>query len=133
MDQDDSDAWEEAIEQWQRPYQEEAFAQLDSLHWWVRHHYNLLPTDPRYLNLTEEELRVEYWLTVFEHRRARAEQDNITLETLDDYLSGGSVEEKFAALKRQSARQVKKEQREKQLREQAEATREPLLRWKADG
>jgi len=31
------------------------------MEFWFRRHYNLAPTDPRFLDLTSEQLQVEYW------------------------------------------------------------------------
>lgn len=41
-----------------------AAAEVRKVQWWFRKRYRLPPTDPRFLNLTEEELLLEYeiWL-----------------------------------------------------------------------
>lgn len=129
MNRDDPDAWEQATTAWLRPYQEEAYAELDSLSWWVRQQYNLLPTDPRYLNLTEGELRVEYWLHVLTARRAQAQKEGIAVETLDDLLTGATIEEKMAKIDAELERQAQEKQR---MMMADTGEREPVISWKAN-
>ena len=124
MNRDDAQAWDSALRAWQRPYQEEAYAQLDSLHWWIRQRYNLLPTDPRYLDLTEGDIRTEFWLHVLEQRRATAKKEGVDVASLDDLLMAATVDEKMALI-------------DKELEEKAKLTvmqgeRETVSHWKAE-
>lgn len=125
MNPEDTEAWEAAKVKWLRRFQEEAYAELDSLRWWIRQHYHLLPTDERYLNLTDDEVRVEYWLYVLTARRVHAEKEGIAVETLDDLLSGATVEEKMAKIDAALERAA----REKALPPQG---RDTVLHWKAE-
>lgn len=124
---------------WHRRYQEEAYRELDSLSWWVRRKYNVLPTDQRYLDLTEGEVRLEYWLHYLTDRRELAAKNRIAVETLDDLLSGATVDEKFAKIEAELERKAL----EKKHREEAETLteaerwalteeRETISHWKAD-
>jgi len=102
------------------------------LHWWFRQQYNLPPTDPRYLNATDEEMKVDYWMHVLTMRKALAEKEGVAVENLDDLLYRATVDEKIAALKQEDA-VAEAAQREPELQVIPEdAERETLVDFKAD-
>lgn len=125
MNPDDEEAWGQARAAYLRQFQEAAYSEMGSLRWWVRQQYNMLPTDERYLNLTETDLQVEYWLHVLTARKMQAEKDGVIVETLDDLLTGATVEEKMTRIDAELERQAK-------ARQSMPDERETVVHWKAD-
>lgn len=78
-----------------RAYQELAWEALHTYETWFRRQYNLPPTDPRYLQATPEQIRVEFWAHVLAARFERARRDGRTVERLEDLLT--TPEEAFEA------------------------------------
>lgn len=76
---------------------------MGSLEGWFRAHYNLAPTDPRFLNATVEDMKVDYWFHELAARMRVAHANDLPVRTLDEVLAGVTVEERFAALKKQGA------------------------------
>lgn len=129
MNRDDAEAWEHAVSQWQRFFQVEAYEELDSLHWWIRQHYNLPPTDERYLNLTESQIRAEYWLYVLTQRKEHAKSKGIPIASLDDLLTGATVEERADRIDAEIEKEL---QEEKRRQDAMNAEREVVSTWKAN-
>lgn len=90
-----------------RVFQEHAWEQLRTYDWWVRRRYNLAPTDPRYLGMTPEQIRVEYWTFILEAKAADAKREGRQIDTLDDLITAQESDEEFderlAALDRRLA------------------------------
>lgn len=49
-------------------------AKNDLLHWWIRKFYQLPPTDERYLNLTEEQIYLEFEHYLLENPKLRSSE-----------------------------------------------------------
>ena len=69
-----------------RKHQEAAFTEVSTIDWWFRRHYNLAPTDPRYLGATREQMWVDYWALEFETRWAKATKLHIEVKSMQDLL-----------------------------------------------
>lgn len=48
----------------------------DSLEFWFRRKYNLAPNDPRFLELTTEDIEAEYWAHHYRETNGREEVED---------------------------------------------------------
>lgn len=49
--------------------------------WWFRQHYQLAPTDPRFLDCTDDDIEVDFWA---HHLDAEAAKHGEAVEEFDD-------------------------------------------------
>ena len=104
----------------ERYLQEAAFKEVKTIDWWFRRHYNLAPTDPRYLNVTREQMWIEYWTIEFEERWAKAVKLHIKVEKMQDLLD---VDEKNIPGTPMSDEEFDRRLNEMELEDQAEEAR----------
>jgi len=100
----------------ERNHQEKAFALIHKIDWWFRKHYNLAPTDPRYLDMTAEGMEIEYWAHTLTSRWEEIIKDGGKVKTIDDLLeesksmSDDDFDRQLGELEQQSAAQAQAEQ-----------------------
>ena len=93
-------------------WQRDAFREISTIDFWFRKHFNLAPTDPRYLDATREQMWVEFWChqldTLRELADEESEEEADTLEGLlkfaDEYRLSHSKEMSDAEFKRKLAK-----------------------------
>jgi hypothetical protein len=54
---------------------------------WFREKYNLPPTDPRWLAMTEEDVEAEWWAYHYQESKASVEFDDDDEGAADDFLA----------------------------------------------
>jgi hypothetical protein len=54
---------------------------------WFREKYNLPPTDPRFLAMTEEDIEAEWWAYKFQENKSSVEFDDDDENAASDYLT----------------------------------------------
>lgn len=83
----------------ERPWQERAWALLQTRDFWFRRLFHLAPTDPRYLEATPEQIRTELWAHVLVGRLHEAQREGREVTGLEDLLPEGdtSFDEQLAA------------------------------------
>lgn len=66
-------------------------ARSSSLEFWYRRRFNLAPTDPRFLNATEEDLLVEYYAWYYHENPTKdeVEDDDFDLEAVKRAMENG--------------------------------------------
>lgn len=81
-----------------QPWAEQAFDNLNSLHYWFRKKYNLPPNDERALSITDQEILVDYLTEQLEHRIELAQTGDIAITGLASLLGPLTVSEKEKAI-----------------------------------
>jgi hypothetical protein len=75
----------------ERVHQDKAFALIHKIDWWFRRHYNLAPTDPRYLDMTPEGMEIEYWAHTFTERWEQIIKDGGKVKSIEDLIDEGKA------------------------------------------
>lgn len=75
-----------------------AYEQLFSIEFWFRRHYNLPPTDPRFLTASPEEMAVDFWAYMLLERYRKAVKDGGEVNKLEDLLAEETFDEELEKL-----------------------------------
>lgn len=108
-----------------------AYAHLNSYGGWVCRHFNLLPTDERFLRLRPWECERLYWEEALARRAAERDKKGLPANSLKDLLQEESFEAELAALDEKLAAE-EAERRPVSLPEVPAEPPERVIRFRAD-
>lgn len=89
---------QERERQFKKSLQRLAYEQLFSIEFWFRRHYNLPPTDPRFLSATREEMAIDFWSYTLLERYHKAVKDGAETNKLEDLLTEETFNEELEKL-----------------------------------